>query len=196
MTAAADERSRQSTLGDLPSLLRPIAPPGREAGTGASGTTTSAAGSAGGGRRGAALPAMNTTLIEGKPQPPRYTDYFVRPGDTMSSIAEDWFGDADKWNLVAKANPLLDPNTIQPGDLIRLPPREPAVRPAAPARSEGAATGGRFETVRSGDTLSSIAQRVYGSEHAWRAIYVENRALIGPDPDRLRVGMRLRIPPR
>jgi nucleoid-associated protein YgaU len=29
----------------------------------------------------------------------------------------------------------------------------------------------------------------------WRAIYDANRTAIGGDPDRLEVGMRLRIPP-
>jgi nucleoid-associated protein YgaU len=50
-------------------------------------------------------------------------------------------------------------------------------------------------TVRSGDTLSRIAQSQYRDATMWRAIYDANRTAIGGDPDRLEVGMRLRIPP-
>ena len=43
--------------------------------------------------------------------PPRYMRYVVKDGDTMSSIAMWWFGEAGKWDLIAKAN-LVDPNRL------------------------------------------------------------------------------------
>jgi nucleoid-associated protein YgaU len=49
-------------------------------------------------------------------------------------------------------------------------------------------------TVEAGDTLRSIAQRVYGDAEQWRRIYDANRETIGPDPDTLNAGTRLRIP--
>ena len=52
----------------------------------------------------------------------------------------------------------------------------------------------RTYTVRSGDSLSVISQRVYGSARHWRVLYEANRDRI-PDPDRLRVGTELRVPP-
>lgn len=50
--------------------------------------------------------------------------------------------------------------------------------------------------VRPGDTLSGIALAFYGSgtELFWRRIYEENRAVIGPDPNRIQPGQRLHIP--
>src|SRR3954462_10747960 len=48
-------------------------------------------------------------------------------------------------------------------------------------------------TVRSGDTISSIATRLH-VPGGWDALYAANRQTIGPDPDRLRVGTRLRTP--
>lgn len=52
-------------------------------------------------------------------------------------------------------------------------------------------------TVRTGDTLSIIAQRYYnnGSEAYWRPIYEKNRDIIGNNPNRLVVGQLLCIPP-
>ena len=51
-------------------------------------------------------------------------------------------------------------------------------------------------TVQAGDSLSSIAQKVYGdgSETLWRKIYEANQATIGSDPTQLQVGMELGIP--
>ena len=57
---------------------------------------------------------------------------------------------------------------------------------------------GQTYTVQPGDFLSSIAQKFYGdgSEASWRKIYEANKAVIGPDPTQLKVGMVLVIPPK
>lgn len=47
--------------------------------------------------------------------------------------------------------------------------------------------------VVKGDSLSLIAQRVYGDMHAWRRIYDANRDIID-DPDRIHPGQVLKIP--
>jgi nucleoid-associated protein YgaU len=52
---------------------------------------------------------------------------------------------------------------------------------------------GEYE-VQPGDTLRSIAQEVYGDASQWPRIYDANRDAIGPDPDALKAGTRLRIP--
>ena len=47
--------------------------------------------------------------------------------------------------------------------------------------------------VKAGDTLSKIAQDLYGQANLWKRIHDANRALI-PDPVLIRPGQRLRIP--
>ena len=59
--------------------------------------------------------------------------------------------------------------------------------------SVGSATTSDY-VVQPGDTLRSIAENVYGDADQWPRIYDANRDLIGPDPDALQAGMRLRIP--
>jgi nucleoid-associated protein YgaU len=51
---------------------------------------------------------------------------------------------------------------------------------------------GMYE-VQKGDTLSHIAQAIYGEKSAWRAIAKYNEDDL-PDPDRIRPGMQLRLP--
>ena len=50
--------------------------------------------------------------------------------------------------------------------------------------------------VRSGDTLSGIAKRELGAASRWPEIYNLNRAVIGPDPDKIQPGMVLTLPRR
>ena len=57
----------------------------------------------------------------------------------------------------------------------------------------GAAGGAQRYTVKSGDTLTAIAQRFYGDGSKWRRIHEANRAQI-PNPDLIRPGQELTIP--
>ena len=47
--------------------------------------------------------------------------------------------------------------------------------------------------VVKGDSLSKIAQRVYGDAQAWRRIYEANRDIID-DPDLIQPGQVLKVP--
>ena len=52
--------------------------------------------------------------------------------------------------------------------------------------------GTQTYTVKSGDNLRKIAQHFYGDEMKWHAIRDANREKL-PDPDKIQVGMQLRI---
>jgi len=49
--------------------------------------------------------------------------YTVQPGDTLSKIAQQFYGAANKYNVIFEANRdvLKDPNIIQPGQKLRIP---------------------------------------------------------------------------
>lgn len=59
-------------------------------------------------------------------------------------------------------------------------------------RTEPKVSSRRY-TVKKGDTLASIAKRLTGSSN-WRPIYNANRAVIGGNPNRIKVGQKLTIP--
>ncbi len=50
-------------------------------------------------------------------------DYVVQPGDTCARIAERFFGDKRKWNLIHENNPAMGPtpHRLKPGSVLRLP---------------------------------------------------------------------------
>ena len=47
--------------------------------------------------------------------------------------------------------------------------------------------------VQSGDTLTKIAEEIYGDAELWRLIYQENRKTL-KSPDKIQVGQKLQIP--
>jgi nucleoid-associated protein YgaU len=50
--------------------------------------------------------------------------------------------------------------------------------------------------VADGDTLASIADHYYGDSSQWKKIYDANKAAIGDNPDAVKVGTKLTIPPK
>jgi murein DD-endopeptidase MepM/ murein hydrolase activator NlpD len=64
---------------------------------------------------------------------------------------------------------------------------------------DGQGGGGPAEaksyTIVSGDWLSKISERFYGTPYLWPLIYEANRDRLGPDPDLIHPGVTLRIPP-
>jgi nucleoid-associated protein YgaU len=52
-----------------------------------------------------------------------YGEYTIKSGDTLSKIAQRYLGDANKYPMIAEANPdtIKDPDRINAGATIRLP---------------------------------------------------------------------------
>jgi len=127
--------------------------------------------------------------------------YVVEAGDNFFRISEKVFGSDRYWQEIGQANPFVDPNRLKIGQELRMPSQADIDRIArAAAGDTGAADtpGGPntvVHTVKAGETLSGIAGRYYTDETKWRQIYSANRDTIGPSPDRLKVGMKLAIPP-
>jgi len=51
-------------------------------------------------------------------------------------------------------------------------------------------------TVKAGDTLSKIAEKIYGDAAEYQKIHDANKDLIGADADNIKVGQELTIPPK
>ncbi|MGH6919953.1 MAG: transporter substrate-binding and LysM peptidoglycan-binding domain-containing protein, partial [Geminicoccaceae bacterium] len=107
---------------------------------------------------------------------------------TYAAIYQKWFGDD------LRPYPLqADPSLAGDQQLVALASTDlPPLFEPVPA---GAAAGSEY-VVQPGDTLSTIAGKHFGDvgPAAWRAIWEANKAVIGGDPNRIRVGMRLTLP--
>ena len=124
--------------------------------------------------------------------------YVIQSGDTFSSIALDHYGDARFYKLIADANPKVDPTRMKLGTTITIPPLpdsnsriERDDTTDVPADSFDPAKQYR---VQIGDSLHSIAARLYGNSQMWSKIYDLNKAQIGENPAKLKLNMVLVLP--
>jgi nucleoid-associated protein YgaU len=53
------------------------------------------------------------------------TNYIVKKGDNLSKIARHFYGNANAWKSIFEANrdQLADPDHIQPGQILKMPPK-------------------------------------------------------------------------
>ena len=131
------------------------------------------------------------------------TVHVVVEGDTLTSIAKQYWGSSQGWENIAKANPGLTPTNLKLGAKLNIPAKDAAVSAPVklPSSNSGSstsgsvsnATGGDYEVV-SGDTLSKISNKVYGDSKHWKQIYDANKKVIGEDAAVLVVGTKLTIP--
>jgi nucleoid-associated protein YgaU len=139
---------------------------------------------------------------------PEFIEYTVQPGDTFASIARRFYGSSGKAELIARANPLVDPTRIKNGRVLKIP-KDPSniqgkpvtstppssINPAPTSSPTSAPDpGGRRHKVERGDTLTSISKKYYGTIRKADVILKANRNVLSK-PEDLRPGQTLVIPP-
>jgi nucleoid-associated protein YgaU len=113
--------------------------------------------------------------------------YVTQGGDTLWALAERFYGDGNRWTALYEANSTAigpDPNQLTAGKILIIPDLPPGP-PPGPAQTH---------LTTPSDTLWDLAARFYGDGAQWPKIYEANKALIGPDPNRLTAGLTLIIP--
>jgi nucleoid-associated protein YgaU len=114
--------------------------------------------------------------------------YVVQKGDSLSSIAMHYYGNATSWACIWAANNwIVNPSYLLPGWVITIP-------------ASGSCGGGtpnpapqpRYHTVQRGESLSGIACYYYSDCNYWR-IYNANTSVIW-NVNYLQAGWVLRIP--
>jgi len=132
--------------------------------------------------------------------------HIVKAGETLSSIALSAYGSSAYYPHILRANPGINPNNLKLGTPLKLPPLK-EVKADAPAADHAAdhpgENSGALEAridpskqyrVQAGDSLYKISMKVYGKSTYIDRIYEKNKALIGADNKRLKLGMVLDLP--
>jgi DNA-binding SARP family transcriptional activator len=127
--------------------------------------------------------------------------YTVQPGDNLVGIAERFYADGDKWQLLYETNQgrqMANGRTfdragvIQPGWQLVVP------EPTTAIDTDG--DGQRWYTVRKGDSLAGISARLLGDESRWPDLYAANPGArldelhVLDDPRLIWPGLHLRMP--
>jgi len=156
-------------------------------------------------------PAQNTATQEGQDVSPDNLPgkYTVKDGDTLFTIAEKYYQDGYKFEEIAQANNIADPNNLEAGQVLEIPKLEAAAPSETPSPAEtpqataqptsqpenmttwGPKINGTTYTVMEGDWLSKIAGRAYGDIFAYKKLAEVNHI---PNPDLIEPGMVLVIP--
>lgn len=134
-----------------------------------------------------------------EPEPqPRVVTHVVKKGDTLWSIAVQYYGSGARSRDIQRANPGVTAANLVPDMKLRIPDAEADVRGGGGGSDAGdhgeARTGRRQCTVQKGDNLWKIAARELGNGERFREIYDLNRDRIGSDPANVQVGMVLLLP--
>ena len=164
----------------------PVTPTG--SGTAGSATTGTASG-------GAVVPPVKVVTAPATPAAGT-TQYTIKSGDTLEGIARAQMGDGQKWQLIAAANPGLDPKALKIGQKITIPASTATAmkeKAAAPAGSSSAAAPNTY-TVQKGDTLIELSRKFYGNDAEWKRILEANATTLKGDPKAIAPGMKLVIP--
>ncbi|MDP2649411.1 MAG: LysM peptidoglycan-binding domain-containing protein [bacterium] len=92
--------------------------------------------------------------------------YVVKEGDSLWLIAELKYNDGYKWNEIAKANKIENPDIIEKGTKLTLP----LIKKASAEKVETKKISGEKYTVVEGDNLWDISIRAYGDGFKWLEI--------------------------
>lgn len=134
--------------------------------------------------------------------PPSFIEHTVQSGDTFEAISLKYFGTKKHARAIIKSNPMLDPTKLKPGRIVKVP-RDPANIQGLPVKPDGSTepkpidpndSPERTHVVVSGDSLSSISDKYYGTSKHADLIYEANRGTM-PNRNALKIGQSLVIPP-
>jgi nucleoid-associated protein YgaU len=144
--------------------------------------------------------AADATSLRAEPAPTSPASaaqtHLVKAGDTYSKISLAVYGTSKHYAAIEQANPGVDPTRLKPGTTINLPAISTKQPTATPAVNGAAATidPQKEYKVQPNDSLYTISLRLYGKADRMEKIYELNKATIGDDMARVKVGMILKLP--
>jgi len=115
----------------------------------------------------------------------------VQRDEYLIDISEKYYGTTAKWKTIADANPGINPNNLKVGQKLVIPDVGGSSSRSATDGSARATDGGGTYTIKSGDTLEKVAQKLLGDGSKWQDIAKLNP---GVDPTRLMVGQKITVP--
>ena len=92
----------------------------------------------GGGEVSASAPTGVGDATESSPSGQAYT---IKSGDTLWQVAQTYYGDGSKWNLIAEANGITNEYALQAGQVVKVPTNPSSTSPEYAGELQGIAKG-------------------------------------------------------
>ena len=126
-----------------------------------------------------------TSSVRQTPVRTTHPTYVVKQRDTLWGIAENHLGDPMRYTEIVQLNSgAVGPdNEITPGTELVMPADATGVAPATQT-ADAASSSSTHVTVKPGDTLWSIEQRLTGSGTNWQTGWDANQGRVEPGGDR------------
>lgn len=132
----------------------------------------------------------------------------VAAGESLWTIAEEYYGDGFAWTKIVEANNLANANDIEEGQVLVIPDATPTTATTTVATATPVVTAtpaiiaeatpkptvtekADTYTVQRGDNLWKIAEAVYGDGYRWTDIARENNLV---HPSVIHAGNILKLP--
>lgn len=134
---------------------------------------------------------QENTKLENK-ENPRVRTHVVVSGDSLSSIAQTFYGDKEKWPILAAENNIGNPDIIHVGTPIRIPNLEEQTSSTSTQVQNDSELENSAQTqeaqqqthlVVAGDTLWELSQKYYGTGYLWFKIRDANQNKVGLLPN-------------
>lgn len=115
----------------------------------------------------------------------------VAKGENLWQISEQYYNSGYNWVDIAEANNLSNPNLVEEGQVLVVPSVEPKLPETGMTEESQGTNIPETYTVAHGDTLWSIAVKVYNNGYRWVDIAKENNL---SNPDYIHTGNELKLP--
>lgn len=137
-------------------------------------------------------PKASKMLVSRQPKKsPGYVMHKIQKGESLSIIAKKYYGDYNKFHIIARFNNIEDPTHIAPGQTIMIPDLQGNTALYTPAFIEKKTTGFVWHTIEPGQSISKLAQLYYGDYKQFHIIAQYNEM---DDATRVKVGDRVKVP--
>lgn len=110
------------------------------------------------------------------------TTHVVASGETLGAISKKYYDRVSLWSVIVEANPGLRPESLRPGQTLKIPARKGVPLVAQDGNAHAAAQAGpgvkpvpgKEYTVRTSDTWERISSAAYNTSARWPEIYLKN----------------------
>ncbi len=120
--------------------------------------------------------------------------HVVKIGDTYSKISLAAYGTSKHYAQIEHANPGVDPTRLKPGQTLTLPAIATKPAAASSTATQAVLDPQKEYKVQPNDSLHTISLRLYGKADRVEKIYELNKATIGNDMARVKIGTVLKLP--
>jgi len=120
----------------------------------------------------------------------KYIIHTIQPGESLSMVAKNYYGDYKKFPIIAEFNNMSDATQITVGQKIKVPEIEGA---ALLRKKQEIETGEKYivHTIQPGESLSMVAKTYYGDYKKFHIIAEFNNM---PYATRITVGQKIKFP--